>query len=122
MNALSKRLLYWSPRVLCLLFAAFISLFALDVFEGGFQGWRTLAALGMHLIPTALLLAVLALAWRWEWVGGVAFAALGLFYIAWSWGRFGWVAPVVIGGVPLLLAALFAAGWILRGQLRPRPA
>lgn len=115
----TRRFLFWAPRALCLLFAAFITLFAFDVFEGGFQGWKTVAALGMHLIPTFLLLAVLALAWRWEWVGGLVFSGLGLFYIVWSWGKFGWVAPVVIGGVPLLLAGLFWAGWLLRGELRP---
>lgn len=29
-----KRLLFWSPRMLCIVFAAFISLFALDVLRG----------------------------------------------------------------------------------------
>jgi hypothetical protein len=28
-----KRLLFWAPRILCILFAAFVSLFALDVFD-----------------------------------------------------------------------------------------
>jgi len=34
MNALLKRLFFWSPRILCILFAVFLSLFALDVFNG----------------------------------------------------------------------------------------
>ena len=34
MKTTPKRLLFWTPRILCLLFAGFISLFALDVFEG----------------------------------------------------------------------------------------
>src|SRR5262249_53398337 len=71
MKTTSKRLLFWTPRVLCLLFAAFISLFALDVFGESRGFWQTALALAMHLIPTFILLAVLALSWRWEWIGGL---------------------------------------------------
>ena len=40
-----KTWLTWTPRILGLLFAAFLSLFALDVFEQGYQGWETVLAL-----------------------------------------------------------------------------
>jgi hypothetical protein len=96
---------------LCLLFAAFISMFALDVFgeSGGF--WHTVLALLIHLIPTAILLAVLALSWRWEWVGAVAFSALGIYYLVSAWGRFPWSTLVLIAGPLLVLGILFALGW-----------
>jgi len=114
----ARRFLFWAPRVLCLLFAAFISLFALDVFEGEYHGARLALALTMHLLPTFLLLAVLALAWRWEWVGSAFCLALGAFYIYWSWGRFGWTAPVAIAGPLFLVGALFWAGWRFRREIR----
>ncbi len=66
MTTTSKRALFWIPRALCLVFAAFISIFALDVFGEGLRGWQTALALLMHLIPTFLILIVLAVSWRWN--------------------------------------------------------
>lgn len=122
MDTKTKRFLFWTPRVLCLLFAGCIGVFALDVFEGGFQGWHTVLALALHLTPTLLLLAVLALAWRWEWVGGLVCLGLGAFYVYWSWGKFGWAAPVLIAGPFVLVGALFLVGWLYREELRAPPA
>lgn len=99
--------LFWTPRVLCLLFAAFISLFALDVFEESHGFWQTALALLMHLIPTAILLALLAVSWRWEWVGGVVFPTLGVIYLVAFWGRFNWSAYALIAGPLFLVGALF---------------
>jgi APA family basic amino acid/polyamine antiporter len=63
MTEVSKKLLYWTPRGLCLAFALFLSLFAMDVFGEGLGFWRTLFALFMHLIPVFVVLLILALAW-----------------------------------------------------------
>lgn len=118
MNTSMRRVLYWAPRVLGIVFAGFISLFALDVFEEHQGFGPTLVALLMHLIPTALVLGVLAIAWRWEWVGSVVFTALGCLYIATAWGRFHWSAYAVISGPLFLLGGLFLANWLKRGALR----
>ncbi len=66
MTGAVTRTLLWLPRILCILFAAFISIFALDVFGAGYTASETLVALFMHLIPTGLILIALAIAWRWE--------------------------------------------------------
>jgi hypothetical protein len=118
MKPLTKQMLFWSPRILCLLFAAFISLFALDVFDGHHGFWNTIVALLMHLIPTGLLLLILAASWRWEWVGGFLFPALGVFYLVNFWGRFHWSAYAVIAGPLFLLGALFLLSWGHRAELR----
>jgi hypothetical protein len=107
MNKTTKRILFWTPRILCLLFTAFISLFALDVFGEGHGFWRTLAALLIHLIPTWICLVILAVTWRWEWVGGLLFPALGAFYIFAFWGRFVWYTYALIAGPLFLLGVLF---------------
>ena len=119
MNTITKRFLFWAPRVLCLFFAAFISLFALDVFSEHRGFWDTTLALLMHLIPTAILLAILALSWRWEWVGGLLFPALGAAYLAAFWGRFHWSAYVVLSGSLFLLGALFLLSWSKRTRHEP---
>jgi hypothetical protein len=118
MNQNAKRLLFWSPRLLCIAFAIFLSLFALDVFNEhlGFAG--TLLALVMHMIWPASVVAVLALAWRWEWVGAVLFAALGVFYAATVRGHLDW--KLVISGPLFLLAALFLVNWFLHADLHSR--
>ena len=120
MKTPAKRLLFWTPRILCLLFAAFVSLFALDVFDEHQGLWNTILALLMHLIPTGILLLILAVTWRWEWVGGLLFPALGALYIIAFWGRFHWSAYAVLSGSLFLLGALFLLGWKLRAELRAK--
>jgi hypothetical protein len=112
-----NRLLCWTPRVLCLLFAGFLTLFALDVFGEGHGFWETTLALFMHLIPTWIVLIVLAICWRWEWVGAMLFAALGGYYLISTWGRMHWSAYVVISGPLFLVGALFLVDWLYRRSL-----
>ena len=118
MNRLTKRMLYWTPRVLCIAFAIFISIFALDVFGERLPFWRMLLALFMHLVPTFVLLGLLAIAWKWEWVGGVGFIGLGVYYYVWmTHGRYFLVAlPALVIGL------LFFANWIWRNEIRSTPA
>jgi hypothetical protein len=120
MNDFVARTLYWTPRALCIAFALFISLFALDVFDGPAPIGEKLVALAIHLVPTALVVLLLALAWRREWVGAVAFIGLGLVYAAWAWSHPLWI--LAIGGPLFLLGGLFFAGWIVRRQAAPGPA
>jgi len=113
-----KRLLFWAPRILCILFAVFVSLFALDVFDEGYGFWETMLALLMHLIPTGVILIVLAISWRWEWVGGILFTALGALYLVMFWGRFHWSAYLLISGPLFLVGVLFLINWLYRAALR----
>ncbi len=120
MNTSIKRVLFWTPRVLCILFAMFLSLFALDVFGEGYGFWETILALLIHLVPVYIVVIVLVIAWRWEWVGAILFIALALFYLVWFWGRFHWSAYLGISGPLVLLGLLFLFNWIYRAQLRTR--
>jgi len=113
-----KRLLFWTPRILCILFVVFVSLFALDVFGEGYGFWGTMLALLMHLIPTGVILIVLAISWRWEWVGGILFTALGALYLVMFWGRFHWSAYLLISGPLFLVGVLFLISWLYRAALR----
>lgn len=118
MNPAAKKALFWTPRVLCVLFALFLSLFSFDVFGEGHSVGETILALLIHLIPVYMVLIALAIAWRWEWTGAVLFAGLGIFYIVMAWGRFPLVTYVLIAGPAFVLAALFLANWIYRKELR----
>ena len=117
MNQPTKRILFWTPRVLTILFAAFISMFALDVFGEAHGFWQTALALLMHLIPTGLILLALAIAWRWEWVGAVLFTGMGLWYSIQVFPRHPQWIPVIAGPV-FVIGALFLVNWLLRRKLR----
>jgi hypothetical protein len=103
--------LYWIPRGLVILQAIFISLFAFDVFSEGYDFLNLLQALAMHLLPTAVILISLAIAWRWEWIGGILFIALGMAYIITAWRAFDWSAYALIAGPLLLAGCLFIIYW-----------
>jgi hypothetical protein len=117
MRITMQHVLFWTPRALCLLFAVFLSLFALDVFGEGRGPWGTLVALFMHLIPTWIVLIVLAISWHREWAGAILFAALGVRYLVMAWGRFHWSAYVVISGPLFLVGTLFLIDWLYQARL-----
>jgi hypothetical protein len=120
MNTAGRRILFWAPRVLVILLAALVSIFALDVFseKGGF--WLKAGGLLIHLVPTFLVIAVLVVAWRWEWVGAVVFTALAAIYVIPARGRLPWVDCLVIAGPLVLAGVLFLFDWLYRAQLRKR--
>ena len=118
MTQLSKRILFWAPRAICILFIAFVSLFALDVFQEGGGFWQTSIALAMHLIPTFVMVAALVLAWRWEWVGAVLFTACAVFFAIIVRGSWGTKATFAIPC--LVTACLFLFNWLQRKDLHAR--
>jgi len=124
MSAGTKRVLFWAPRVLSILFAVFLSLFALDVFDvfgEGYDLWDTIVALLIHLVPTYIVVIALVIAWRWGWVGTILFTALALFYLVWSWEQFHWSAYMAISGPLVLVGVLFLVNWVYRAELGGKP-
>ena len=119
MKPISKHMLFWAPRVLCFLLAAFLSLFAFDVFDEHLGFWKPTLALAIYLLPTWLVLAVLAIAWRREWVGAILFNLLALLYVVMAWGRFPWSTYVLISSPLCIVGILFLVNWLRRADLRP---
>ena len=124
MSALSKTALFWAPRALSIAFIAFLSLFALDVFSERLGFWGTALGLTMHLIPVFVMIGILALAWRWEWIGAVLYAAIGLMYLTWVVRMSRPLTPLVklnwllvVACPALVIAALFLANWLKRAEL-----
>jgi hypothetical protein len=74
----TDKILYWAPRIICILAIVFISLFAADSFGPGRTLWQQLGAFFMHLIPSFILLVFLLVAWKWELIGGIIFTAAGI--------------------------------------------
>jgi hypothetical protein len=116
MNTFTKQLLFWTPRIFGILFALFLSLFALDVFDEGYGFWGTILALFMHLIPVMIVLTALVIAWRWEAAGGILFIALGVWYLVTTLGHFDWY--LVISGPLFLTGGLFLTDSAYRVRFR----
>ena len=74
----STKIFHWLPRIICMLAILFISLFAADAFKPGLTIWQQLGAFIINLIPSFVLLAVLIIAWKWEYIGGIIFIIIGL--------------------------------------------
>jgi hypothetical protein len=122
MSPIVRRLLFWTPRILGIAFALFISMFAMDVFGEHYSLPQLLVALGMHLIPTGLIAVALIVAWRWEWVGALLFFGLGVAYIVTvRHDRAPWDWYVFIAGPAFLMGLLFLLNWRYRAELR-RPS
>ncbi len=114
-------MLHWTPRILSLLFVAFLSLFALDVFTRPFEPMMLVGFL-VHLLPSFALFALAIVAWRFPLVGAIAFIGFALAYIwlvgfdqPWSW-------YALISGPSLIIGALYLADWFMhrRGSTEKR--
>jgi hypothetical protein len=112
-----RRLLHWAPRVLAILFIAFVSMFSLDVFGVGYSFWETVVAFTMHNMPSFILIACVILAWRWPWIGSMGFLAFAIWYVATTHG-FDWSVYALLAGIPALIGLLYAADWLVRRRNR----
>lgn len=119
MTSTLERLSIWVPRILGIGACMFIGLFAVDAFTESSSRWSAVAAFAVHLLPAFMLLALVVLAWRWEWVGGVGFISLAIVYAAIARSRPDWV--LVISGPLFVIGALFLWSWRVR-QLRRAPS
>jgi len=117
---MTMRILFWAPRMLCILFALFLSIFALDVFESGVSFWNAILGLLIHLIPVYLVIIALVVAWRWEWIGALFFFTLAVLYLVLAWGRFPWSVYLIISGPLVLIGVLFLLNWSHTNKLRAR--
>jgi hypothetical protein len=96
-----------------ILVSLFIGMFALDAFSPGKRFPDALLEFLIHLLPALLLLTLVALSWRREWIGALAFIGLAILYtITMSKGRIDWV--LVIAGPLFLVGLLFMWIWLRR--------
>ncbi len=115
--------LYWSPRILSILFVLFLALFSLDVFDMKLGFWGTIVGLFLHNIPALVLLVVLLVSWKYEIVGGVVFILAGLAYIFlllvssnFQWFMLSW--SLTISGPAFLVGILFLLNWFKKKGLK----
>ncbi len=67
-------------RISVIVYAVFLSMFALDIFGEGYGFWELVVGLFMHLLPSIILVAVILLSWHRERIGGIVFIVLGIVF------------------------------------------
>ena len=112
------QLLFWAPRTLCVLFALFVSVFALDVFTENYSFGETIFALFIHLVPAGLILGLLAISWRWERAAGTFLIGIGAWYIVMNRSHWDWC--LTIGGPAIVAGSLFVIDWRYRSARHVR--
>lgn len=116
MSITPRTALLWAPRVLAILTAIFVGLFALDAFGEGRSFWEGLAGFLIHLAPVYVLIAAVVLAWRRPWVGALVFLGLALLYAFAARTHPGWI--VAISGPLAIVGVLYLIGW----RMQPPPS
>ena len=99
-----ENVLIWGPRALGLLVAAYLSLFALDAFTGEKDFIHAIPDYLVHAAPAFLVLLIVLISWHRQWIAGIFFIALALYYTLTTLHRTDWI--LAIAG-PLLCTGLF---------------
>lgn len=93
------------------LFAVALLIFAADVFNHEQNIAQTFYDILLHLLPTAVVLFIVVVAYNRPLIGAIIYLVLGLMYIITGWARMHWSAHVLIAGPLLLLSALYITAW-----------
>lgn len=116
MNKKINKFVYWTPRILGIIFILFLMMFSLDVFEPGLTVWQIALGLFMHNIPALFLLIILIISWKHEIVGGIVFILAGLLYILiltmnskFEWYMLSWSLTIALPA--FFVGILFMVNW-----------
>jgi len=112
--------IFWTPRIVSIVFILFLALFSLDVFGEGLTFWQVIGAFLIHNIPVFVLAIVVWISWKkHEWLAGSIFILGGLLYIfvtlrtaiinGFEWYYLSWI--IQISGIAFFIGILFLIGW-----------
>jgi hypothetical protein len=111
--------IFWTPRILSILFLLFLALFSLDTFGNNYTFWETVLGLFMHNIPVIVLAILLWISWKHELVGAITFISAGLLYILMllmnknlEWYMLSW--SITIAGPAFFVGIMFWINWKLK--------
>lgn len=93
------------------LYAVALLIFAADVFNHEQNIAQTFYDLLLHLLPTAVVLFIVVVAYKRPLIGAIVFLVLGLMYIITGWASMHWTAHVLIAGPLILLSVLYITYW-----------
>jgi hypothetical protein len=112
----TKKIFYWSPRILSIVFILFLALFALDVFRE-YSGWKIIPALFMHLLPSLVLFIFIIIAWKYDLIGTAVFLFVAVSYVAMVGTHHHWSWYASISGPSVIIGILYFISWLQRRKL-----
>ncbi|MFA6022558.1 MAG: hypothetical protein WC781_00555 [Candidatus Pacearchaeota archaeon] len=120
------KFVYWAPRILSILFIIFLAMFSLDIFDSCTGFLDCAIGLFMHNIPSLILLVVLLVAWKREWVGAAAFIFAGVLYTLMilinlpsnGFELYMITYPFIIAGPAIFIGILFYLNWKARKKIK----
>ena len=89
------------------LYAVALLIFAADVFNHEQNIAQTFYDILLHLLPTAVVLFIVVVAYNRPLIGAIIYLVLGLMYIITGWASMHWSAHVLIAGPLLLMSILY---------------
>jgi len=116
-----KKIIYWLPRVLAIVFIFFLALFALDVFGEGYKFGELLVVLFMHLVPNFILLILLIIAWKREKLGGYLFILISIIFTLFFKTYREIFIFLFVSGPPFLIGLFFLISSLLFSKNSPKP-
>lgn len=114
----SNKFIYWTPRILSIIFILFLAMSSLDVITPEASFGDIVLGLLMHNIPVFILTIILIIARKKEIVGAIAFILAGAAYLGFTifnlitnfqWYYLAW--SIQIAGPVILVGILFLIGW-----------
>jgi hypothetical protein len=81
MNQKIEAILSWTPRILALGFAFFLSMFVLEYFNQGYSITELAVAIFMQLIPAEIIIIFTIMSWKKPGLGAILFFIVGTVYI-----------------------------------------
>jgi hypothetical protein len=70
----------WIPRLLAMILAMLLAMFAMDVFLEGNSFWQTSEDFVTHLIPAFSVVVILVIGWRRDGLASIGFLVLAVAY------------------------------------------
>lgn len=115
---MTRKFLYWAPRLFTIAAILFMLMFSLDSFSGDASTAKQLLGFLINNIPVLVLIVILIVAWKSELIGGllfiVAFIAGSVFFRSFSGNP---ASLVVI--VPFLITGLLFILYYFLYRKRP---
>ena len=110
-----NKFIYWTPRVLSILFIIFLALMSVNTIAQKLGLWQVVFGIFVNNIVAFILLAALIVSWKYEIVGGIAFILAGTLYSVllarntFEWYLLAWAG--IVPGITFFVGILFLIGW-----------
>ena len=102
------KFLFHSPRLLAIIFAIILILFAADVFNDAVMSLgEKILSFTVKLITPVIIIVSLVIAWKREMIGGLIFIVLGIAFFLFGWNNLALWKLIISGSILIFIGGLF---------------